>query len=449
MASRLLAVFVAFVCWAPPVFGQGPPTASTGSHAHLHGTAAAPDASMFPMREGSGTSWVPEETLMSGVARRWAGWDVMLHGVATFQFVFEPNDRHRTGGMDRIQPSSTNWFMAMARRPAGAGRVGLRAALSAEPWTVADCGFLNLLATGEMCDGDTIHDRQHPHDLFMELAADYDRALRGPLRWQVYAGLAGEPALGPSSFPHRPSAFGNPVAPITHHWLDSSHISFGLVTAGLYEPRWNAEISVFNGREPDQNRGDLDLAPLDSVSGRLSWMPTPRLVLQISGGHLNDAEAQFPPQTASDVTRTTTSATYHRLSRDGTFWATTVAYGVNAGREFLPERAVDMTTHAVLLESALTVAERHTWYGRAEVVGKPAHELHAHELGAQVFTVAKVEGGYVRHFRAWRQILPSVGGFVSASVVPTALAPRYSGRISPGFGAFLELSPKRHSMMGE
>ena len=84
---------------------------------------------MFPMREGSGTSWVPEETLMSGVARRWGGWEVMLHGVATLQVLFEPNDRHRTGGMDRVQPSSTNWFMAMARRPAGAGRVGLRATL--------------------------------------------------------------------------------------------------------------------------------------------------------------------------------------------------------------------------------------------------------------------------------------------------------------------------------
>jgi hypothetical protein len=105
-----------------------------------------------------------------------------------------------------------------------------------------------------------------------------------------------------------------------------------------------------------------------------------------------------------------------------------------------------MTTHAVLLESTLTLAERHTWYGRAEVVGKPAHDLHAHEFGAQVFTVAKAEAGYVRHFRAWRQIRPSVGGFTSVSLVPQALAPRYSGRIAPGFGAFLELSPKWHSM---
>ena len=105
-----------------------------------------------------------------------------------------------------------------------------------------------------MCEGDTIHDRQHPHDLFMELAADYDRPLRGSLRWQVYAGLAGEPALGPISFPHRASAIANPVAPIAHHWLDATHITFGLVTAGVYDRRWKGELSLFNGREPDEER---------------------------------------------------------------------------------------------------------------------------------------------------------------------------------------------------
>ena len=149
----------------------------------------------------------------------------------------------------------------MATRPAHGGRLGLRAMVSVEPWTVGDCGFINLLATGEMCAGDEIHDRQHPHDVFMELAASYDHRLRGSLRWQIYAGLAGEPALGPVGFPHRPSAMGNPGAPISHHWLDSTHVAFGVVTAGVNGGRWKAEMSAFNGREPDENRADLDLAP--------------------------------------------------------------------------------------------------------------------------------------------------------------------------------------------
>lgn len=80
----------------------------------------------------------------------------------------------------------------MARRTVGRGRFGIRTMVSAEPWTVPGCGALNFLATGDVCDGDTVHDRQQPHDLFMELALDYQRPLRGKWSWQVYAGLAGE-----------------------------------------------------------------------------------------------------------------------------------------------------------------------------------------------------------------------------------------------------------------
>jgi hypothetical protein len=106
---------------------------------------------------------------------------------------------------------------------------------------------------------------------------------------------------------------------------------------------------------------------------------------------------------------------------------------------------VDVTSHALLVESAITAGERHTWFGRAEVVGMPAHDLHAHEFGAQVFTVGKFEAGYVRHLRHWGPLAPGVGGMVSANVVPADLAPRYSGRVAPGFSVFLTLAP-RHTM---
>ena len=232
---------------------------------HQHGPPSAA-SELFPAREASGTAWLPDETPKYGVLRMFGQWAVMLHGTAFGQFLYEPGEKHRTGGFSSRQVSSVNWLMAMARRPVGAGRVGLRTMISVEPWTVRDCGFINLLASGEMCEGDTIHDRQHPHDLFLELAVDYDRPLRGSLRWQAYAGLAGEPALGPAGFPHRISALPNPIAPITHHWLDSSHITFGLITTGLYQAGWKAEVSVFNGREPDENRADFDFGRFDSVS---------------------------------------------------------------------------------------------------------------------------------------------------------------------------------------
>ena len=318
--------------------------------------------------------------------------------------------------------------------------------VSVEPWSVPGCGYINFLATGEMCEGDTIHDRQHPHDLFMELAADYDGAVRGAWRWQLYGGLAGEPALGPPAFPHRISAILNPIAPISHHWMDSTHITFGVVTAGLYDRRWKMELSVFNGREPDENRGNLDLAALDSVSGRVTFLPNERLAFQISAGHLTDSHPEFAPRPPSDVDRTTASATYHRPLGAAGMWATTLGWGMNSGLVVIPTGAFNKTTHALLLESSATIHDRDTWFGRAELVQKPAEDLHAHEYGAEIFSVAKVQGGYARQFKPWRGLTPGVGGSVSLSLVPPELASRYGGRVAPGLAVFATIRAPRHGM---
>ena len=255
---------------------------------------------------------MPLATPMRGIHHPWRGWDVRLNGVVNVQALFEPRDRHRTGGPGRRQAGSVNWGMFMARRNAFGGRFGVKTMLSAEPWTVPGCGSLSFLAVGEVCEGDTIHDRQQQHDLFMELAVDYDRPLRGAWRWQVYAGLAGEPALGPPGYPHRASAIANPIGPMTHHWLDSTHVSFGVLTAGTYSPRWKAETSIFNGREPDNGRYDLDLGAFDSVSARLSFLPTERLALQVSVARLRDVWTDFPFPSQDPATRMTSSAMYHR-----------------------------------------------------------------------------------------------------------------------------------------
>jgi hypothetical protein len=409
---------------------------------HQHETSAGA-VELFPARDGSGTSWLPDATPMHGAMRAWRGWTVALHGEAFAQFLYEPGDRHRTGGFSTRQFSSPNWGMLMARRAAGAGRVGVRVMASLDPWTVPGCGYLSFLATGETCENDTIHDRQHPHDLFMEVAADYDRPLRGAWRWQVYGGLSGEPALGPTAFPHRLSAAFNPIAPIGHHWLDATHITFGVVTAGVYDHKWKLEVSAFNGREPDESRGGFDLAPLDSVSGRLSFVPTPRVALQVSAGHLNEAELEFAPQPRADVDRMTASITYHRPF-DGGIWASSAAFGVNSSSEALPEGTFEAATQAWLFESSATMRERHTLFGRIELVEKPAHDLHAHEFPTSIFSVAKLQTGYVRQLRPWNGLVPGVGGMASVSLVPSALSSRYGGRAAPGFGLFLTLRPARH-----
>lgn len=67
---------------------------------------------------------------------------------------------------------------------------------------------------------------------------------------------------------HRTSGIDNPEAPISHHWLDSTHITFGVVTAGAVVNDWKFEASAFRGREPDQYRYDIERPALDSYAGR-------------------------------------------------------------------------------------------------------------------------------------------------------------------------------------
>jgi hypothetical protein len=411
-------------------------------HEHVGVTAPL----LTPTKETTGTAWMPAVTPMYGVHRPWRGWDLRLNGAVFVQALYEPRDRHRTGGSGRRQVGSINWGMFMARRNVGDGRFGVRTMLSAEPWTVPGCGSLSFLAVGEVCEGDTIHDRQQQHDLVMELAVDYDRPVRGEWRWQIYAGLAGEPALGPPGYPHRASAMANPIGPITHHWLESTHGTFGVLTIGLHSPRWKAETSVFNGREPDDGRADFDFGAFDSVSARASFLPTKRFALQVSGARLRGAATDFPFASQDPATRFIGSAMYHRPLATNGIWATTVAFGANHARETVAGGILDATTAAGLVESSLTISERYTIFGRAEAGGMPAHHLHAHEYSTSVFSIGKVQVGYVRYLRPTKGVQPGIGGTVAISLVPAALAPRYSGRTAPSFGVFFSVQAARHRM---
>lgn len=383
---------------------------------------------------------------MYGRHQAWRGWDLRVDGVAFVQLLSEPRDRHRTGGASRHQVDSVNWGMAMARRTLHGGRLGIRTMLSAEPWTVGDCGSISFLATGEVCEGDSVHDRQQPHDLVMELAADYEHRVTGEWRWQVYGGLAGEPALGPPGYPHRVSAIANPTGPITHHWLDSTHVTYGLVTLGVHNLRWKAEASVFNGREPDDSRADLDLGAFDSVAARLSFLPSERLALQVSVGRLREAITDFPTRSPAPTTRVTASAMYQVPMAGADIWATTVALGVNHAREFAAGGLWETTTAGALLETSVTLSGRHIWFGRGEIGGVPAHHLHAHEFSGSVFTVGKLQLGYLRQFGGRKGMVPGIGGSAALSVLAPLLASRYSSRTAPSFVVFLRLGAARHQM---
>jgi hypothetical protein len=378
------------------------------------------------MRYGSGTSWLPDESPMSGAMRQAGPWMLMLHGSAFLDYVRTSGTRgdHEVG--------SANWFMGMAERDLGGGRLTLRGMMSLDPLTVGKCGYPDLLQSGELCNGAVLHDDQHPHNLFMEVAADYRRALTKAVAIEVYGAPVGEPALGPVAFPHRPSAMSNLIAPISHHWLDSTHVSFGVVTGALYGHRWKAESSVFNGREPDDRRYGFEFAALDSYSGRLWFLPSSEWAVQVSAGHLKDAEAR-PDGTRDTVTRLTASATYHRLVNNR-LWATTVAWGHN--------RESGVPTSAFLAETSAETSPRDLWFGRLEVVGKTATDLALPFPAGQVFTTSKADVGYTRWLAKGHGLETGVGGSVGVSLVPATLTSFYGGRSPIELTVFLTLRPQ-------
>ncbi len=422
-ARAVRALVVGFLVQGATLGAQ---TTDHGQHHPVPAPAAIIDVPHG--REGSGTAWLPDASPMFAVHGQRGEWQLMGHGNAFLQYLNDGGDR----GADQF--GSINWVMGMANRPLGNARLGLRGMLSVEPFTVNGCGYPNLLASGEVCDGHAIVDRQHPHDLFMEIAAQYDRPLTSTLALQLYGGLAGEPALGPVAFPHRISAMPNPVAPLSHHWLDASHITFGVFTGGVYGRQWKAEASVFNGREPDDERYDFDFAALDSFSGRVWYLPSENLALQVSAGHLTEAEQDAESAARVDVDRLTASATYHLPFRDGSMWASTVAWGRNT------EQGV--ATNFVLAETNVTYDEQDAWYGRLEIGRKTAHDLDVHGAAADtMFTLAKVQAGYTRYLESWKGLKPGAGATVSMSLVPSALDTVYGNRASFGFGVYVTLRP--------
>jgi hypothetical protein len=229
----------------------------------------------------------------------------------------------------------------------------------------------------------------------------------------------------------------SPIAPIAHHWLDATHITYGVVTGGVYRERWKAETSVFNGREPDEARTGFDFGALDSWSGRVWLLPTKQWALQASAGRLTEAEAGHDDGPRTDVTRLTASATYHRTLGPGSIWASTVAWGRN--REPGSE-----ATHALLAETNVTLDERDTWFGRVELAAKSGHDLAIATPGR--FTVARLAAGYTRYLAAWNGLKPGLGAALSAGIVPESLRSAYGKRVKFGGGAFVTIRPAERGM---
>lgn len=381
-------------------------------------------------RMGSGTSWMPDSSPMHAQHRTIGDWTAMIHGVAFGGY----NDQGSKRGDKQL--GITDWEMLMLMRQIGSGMLHLHGMASLEPATIGANGYPLLLQTGESYRGQPLHDRQHPHDFVMELAAMFQQPIAKDLALEVYGGPAGEPALGPVAFMHRPSAQNDPFAPISHHWQDATHISYGVVTAGVYSRIWKLEGSVFNGREPDENRWNIDFRTLDAYSGRLTVNPTGRLSFAGWYGYLPTPEALHPDES---VHRYGASAMYGGRGIAGGSWASSLIWGAN--------RISGVTENSVVAETNLEIGAKNAVFGRAEYVRKSAEDLVLPGLPPeQQFDVGSLVGGYVREVMTIGGGTIGVGGRVSVNFVPPSLQPYYGTRTPAGIAVYLRVRPRRMDM---
>ncbi|MEB3197987.1 MAG: SCO family protein [Candidatus Sericytochromatia bacterium] len=306
---------------------------------------------------GSGTSVLPATTPMRMWAFKTGSWLWMAHLDAVAGFTQQTGPR---GGSSHV---AENWQMLMGSRYLGPGLLDVRMMTSLEPFTTPLGGTPQLFQSGETFQNRPLLDRQHPHDLLGELSARYTWTPSPLLSVFAYGGLAGEPALGPAAYMHRPSSADNHWAPLGHHYQDATHVSYGVVTTGARLGAWQWEASAFNGREPDENRFDIDWGPLDSWSTRLSWFPGRHWVAQLSHGYLRSPSPSHP----GDEARTSASLTSVANTALGR-WSNTLVWGQNA--EFESAVAPPDVRQSYALESQLDWAGRHHAYGRYELLDR-------------------------------------------------------------------------------
>lgn len=389
-------------------------------------------------RESSGTAWTADSTPMYAWMKTFGNGDMlMLHGTmfARYTTVGSKRDLSIGGKGDRSRFDAPSMFMAMYSHPINnRSQIGLRAMLSLDPIIERGYGYPLLYQSGETFRGEPIHDRQHPHDFISELSASYSYKFSEKQSVYFYAGYPGEPALGPPTFMHRLSAMENPDAPLSHHWQDSTHVSFGVLTAGYTYDKVKFEFSAFKGQEPDENRWNFDAPRLDSFSGRFSFNPTKEWSFQISHGRLKNPEPVEPELKIRR--RTTASAIYNKNFTGDRNWSNSFVWGQNDDGD-------EGRTNAFLFETNYQF-QKNSIFSRLEKVQKSGHELDLHEeFEHQDFWVRAYSIGYVRDLIKDKGIDVGLGAQATLYTNPATLNPVYGGTNHGGFQIFMRFRPSR------
>ena len=317
----------------------------------------------LPMsRNGSGTGWLPDASPMYGVMFHSKKWMYMLHGNLFLRY--NSQDFTNKGSRGASKFDAPDWVMFMGQRTVGSRGLFRFNTMFSTDAIIANSGYPLLFQTGESYKGKPLIDRQHPHDLFSELSVSYTHMVSKKVDVFAYFGYPGEPTIGPVAFMHRPAALYNPDAPLSHHWSDATHITFGVATLGVRVGNFKLDGSSFTGREPNEDRFNFDKPRFDSWSGRLSYNPSKNWALQVSHAYIKSPEDLHPDE---NVNRSTASAVYTKpLAKDG--WVNISAvYGLNKYKDHAGESAV-------LLEGSWRKGDG-AIYGRYEYVQKSAEEL--------------------------------------------------------------------------
>jgi hypothetical protein len=382
-------------------------------------------------RDGSGSSWVPDETPMYAYMLHGKKWMTMIHGSIFLRY--NNQDLFKSGNRGGSKADAPSWFMVMTQRKVGKGGLfSVNTMFSFDPFLVGPGGYPLLYQTGESYNGKKLVDHQHPHDLFAELTVNYTQKMAKDADVSLSFGYPGEPALGPPVFMHRLSAMNNPDAPLTHHYADATHITFGTSTLGFRYKNVKLEGSIFTGREPDEFRYNFDKPKFDSYSVRLSYNPSKEWALQISNGWIHSPEDLEPDQ---NVNRFTASAIYTKMLNDDSFIATTLVYGQNHFSDN------GKTLPSALLESSWQM-HKTAVYGKYEFVKKDAEEFDLADTfpANPNFSINALTLGANRILATIAKTNLTAGLQGTLNVSPSALKTLY-GNAPIGFEVYLRITP--------
>ena len=363
----------------------------------------------------SGTDAQPASTPIDMLMTSWHGWMWMFHGEAFL------NDVQQSGPRAADKLFSTNWIMPMAQRSFGSGSLTFKAMLSLEPGTISQQRYPELFQQGETAFGKPIVDGQHPHDFFSELAVIYDYRVGPKTLLSFYAAPIGDPAMGPNAYPHRTSASEDPMAPLSHHLQDSTHVADEVITVGITHTSFRLEASGFHGREPGEYRWDIDSGKIDSWSTRVTFNPAANWSAQYSIAQLHSPESLAPED---DVRRMTASVAYNRPFGRGN-WASLFTWGRNQSLED------GNVGNGYLLESTVKFVNRNYAWARIENVDRTNELLLGNNPEPTGFReryfgrVQAYTAGYDRELGHLPHLSTAIGCQLTWYGVPEVLKPAY------------------------